>query len=309
LRKCEFMNSDDLLRSGELPEEEITRAENRWVLVVCGITILIVATFAASAALFHDALPSSVEPIQSDQIHRSGEFVESNLGTAMQLDGSAVVRLVLQQFSFSPSIIRVPVNTPVVIRAVSADVIHGFLLEGTNVNAMVVPGYVTTVRAQFKGNTWYYVGLILIFLGSWVWVAVMLTNLTVWKIKHRNVPVPLAMFASCAGGLVWFWTSLGVTIELLGSVVPYLLGWTTTMDAGLGRVLFSWTLHGIVYFWLIPSYVAFYTMVPQEADARLYSDTMGRLTFILFLIFSVPVGMHHIFGDPEAGGGPKFVHA
>jgi cytochrome c oxidase subunit 1 len=81
------------------------------------------------------------------------------------------------------------------------------------------------------------------------------------------------------------------------------------MDAGLGRVLFSWTLHGIVYFWLIPSYVAFYTMVPKEADARLFSDTMGRVSFILFLVFSVPVGMHHVFGDPEVGAGPKFVHA
>jgi cytochrome c oxidase subunit I len=166
-----------------------------------------------------------------------------------------------------------------------------------------------TFYLPLMGNTWYYVGLILVILGSWVWVVVMLANLTVWKVRHRNVPVPLAMFASCAGGLLWFWTSLGVTIELLGSVVPYLLGWTTTIDAGLGRVLFSWTLHGIVYFWLIPSYVAFYTMVPQQADARLYSDTMGRLTFILFLVFSVPVGMHHVFGDPEVGGGPKFVHA
>jgi cytochrome c oxidase subunit I len=159
------------------------------------------------------------------------------------------------------------------------------------------------------GNTWYYIGLILVVLGSWVWVAVMLTNLTVWKIKHRNTPVPLAMFASCAGALLWFWTSLGVTIELLSSVMPYALGWTTAMDAGLGRVLFSWTLHGIVYFWLIPSYVAFYTLVPKEAGSRLYSDTMARVAFILFLIFSLPVGMHHIFGDPEVGGGPKFMHA
>jgi cytochrome c oxidase subunit I len=166
-----------------------------------------------------------------------------------------------------------------------------------------------TFYLPLTGNAWYYTGLILVILGSWMWVGVMLANLTVWKIRHRNVPVPLAMFASCAGGLLWFWTSLGVTIELLSSVIPCLLGWTTTMDAGLGRVLFSWTLHGIVYFWLIPSYVAFYTLVPQEADARLYSDTMGRLTFLLFLVFSVPVGMHHLFGDPQIGGGPKFVHA
>jgi cytochrome c oxidase subunit I len=137
----------------------------------------------------------------------------------------------------------------------------------------------------------------------------MLANLTVWKIRYRNAPVPLAMFASCAGALLWFWTSLGVTIELLSSVIPYVLGWTTAMNAGLGRVLFSWTLHGIVYFWLIPSYVAFYTLVPKEADSRLYSDTMGRIAFIFFLIFSMPVGMHHIFADPEVAGGPKFMHA
>jgi cytochrome c oxidase subunit I len=166
-----------------------------------------------------------------------------------------------------------------------------------------------TFYAPLIGNTWYYVGLLLIIIGSWIWVAVMLANLTVWKIKNRKAPVPLAMFASCAGALLWFWTSLGVTIELLSSVVPYLLGWTTSINAGLSRVLFSWTLHGIVYFWLIPSYVAFYTLVPKAADSRLYSDTMGRIAFILFLIFSLPVGMHHIFGDPEVAGGPKFMHA
>lgn len=166
-----------------------------------------------------------------------------------------------------------------------------------------------TFYVPLIGDTWYYIGLILVIVGSWVWVAVMLANLTVWKVRHRNVPVPLAMFASCAGALLWFWTSLGVTVELVSSVIPYVLGWTTTLNAGLARILFSMTLHGIVYFWLIPSYVAFYTLVPKEADSRLYSDTMGRIAFILFLIFSMPVGMHHIFGDPEVAGGPKFVHA
>jgi cytochrome c oxidase subunit 2 len=144
------MGPENLLRSGELPEEEINRAEGRWVLAVCGVTLLIVATYSMSVFLFHDAPPSSLETIQSSQIHQTGEFVESNLGTAMQPDGSAVVRIVLQQFSFSPSIIKIPVNTRVVIRAVSADVVHGFLVESTNVNAMVVPGYITTVQTQFK---------------------------------------------------------------------------------------------------------------------------------------------------------------
>ena len=48
-------------------------------------------------------------------------------------------------------------------------------------------------------------------------------------------------------------------------------------------------------------------MVPRAAGGRLYSDTMGRLTFILFLIYSLPVGMHHLLMDPEHGNGTKFI--
>jgi cytochrome c oxidase subunit 1 len=33
---------------------------------------------------------------------------------------------------------------------------------------------------------------------------------------------------------------------------------------------------------------------------------MGRLTFIMFLVFSLPVGLHHLFADPEHGSGFKF---
>ena len=76
-----------------------------------------------------------------------------------------------------------------------------------------------------------------------------------------------------------------VAAELLFQVIPAALGWTESVDVGLSRTLFSWTLHAIVYFWLFPAYIAFYTMVPQAAGGRLYSDTMGRLAFILFLIY------------------------
>jgi cytochrome c oxidase subunit 1 len=36
---------------------------------------------------------------------------------------------------------------------------------------------------------------------------------------------------------------------------------------------------------------------------------MGRLTFIMFLVFSLPVGMHHLFADPEHGSGFKFLQS
>ena len=36
-----------------------------------------------------------------------------------------------------------PADTPIIFRATSADVVHGFLIEGTNVNSMLVPGYIS----------------------------------------------------------------------------------------------------------------------------------------------------------------------
>ena len=34
--------------------------------------------------------------------------------------------------------------------ATSADVVHGFLIEGTNINTMLVPGYVSALPIRFK---------------------------------------------------------------------------------------------------------------------------------------------------------------
>jgi cytochrome c oxidase subunit 1 len=49
--------------------------------------------------------------------------------------------------------------------------------------------------------------------------------------------------------------------------------------------------------------------MPRAAGGRLYSDTMGRVTFVLFLVFSLPVGLHHLFMDPEHAAGFKFVQS
>jgi cytochrome c oxidase subunit 1 len=117
------------------------------------------------------------------------------------------------------------------------------------------------------------------------------------------------MFANVAGSYLWAWTAVGAALELLLQIIPVALGWRTTIDAGLARVLFSWTLHAIVYFWLIPAYIAFYVIVPRAIGGRLYSDTMARISFILFLIVSMPIGIHHTFGDPQVGAGFKFIHS
>lgn len=159
------------------------------------------------------------------------------------------------------------------------------------------------------GSPFYYLGVVLVVVGSWVWVALMSVNLHAWRRDNPGATVPLALYGTVAGAYLWAWTSVGAAVEVLVLILPASLGLTDTINAGLSRVFFSWTLHAIVYFWLIPAYVAFYSIVPRAIGGRLYSDTMGRVAFALFLVFSMPIGIHHLFADPHVGAGFKFVHA
>ena len=165
-----------------------------------------------------------------------------------------------------------------------------------------------TFYPPLTGSPYYYLGILIAVIGSWIWVGLMVSHFARWKRDHTGLPVPLAMFAFTAGALLWAWTSLGVGSEILFLILPNAFGWTDTIDPGLARVLFSWTLHAIVYFWLIPTYVAFYVLLPAAAGGRLYSDRLGRIAFLQLLIFSMPIGLHHLFADPQIGAGFKFLH-
>jgi len=191
----------------------------------------------------------------------------------------------------------------------------GFALVAAGTVTAVVPvamglaSVLYTFYPPLIGNPAYYLGIVLVVVGSWIWVALMSINVHRWKRDNPGDPVPLAMFANVAGSYLWGWTAVGAALELLFQVIPVSLGWTQTIDAGLARVFFSWTLHAIVYFWLMPTYIAYYTIVPRAIGGRLFSDPMGRLSFILFLVVAMPIGIHHLFADPQVGAGFKFLHS
>jgi cytochrome c oxidase subunit I len=166
-----------------------------------------------------------------------------------------------------------------------------------------------TFYPPLLASGWYYGGAFLLIAGSMIWVVLMILNMTAWKRDNPGSPVPLPMFAITATAILWAWAAVPTLVELGGILLPRAFGWSDLIDASLARTLFSITLHAIVYFWLMPAYIAFYTLVPLAAGGRMYSDTMGRLAFIMIFVFSLPVGMHHLFMDPEHGSGFKFLQS
>ena len=129
--------------------DAVESVERRWGMVSLGILVLMI--FLAAFAGVHQAnMPQArMETVDPRTLHVTGEFIESNLGSAVEPDGSVTVRIVGQQYSFTPQCIVVPTGTLVTFRAASADVVHGFLIQNTNVNLMIVPGYVSTLSARF----------------------------------------------------------------------------------------------------------------------------------------------------------------
>jgi cytochrome c oxidase subunit II len=146
-KECLTMTTETEHRS--LGEEVAARVERRWAT----LSIVIVGVLVGMATFIgiHQAtMPQGrVETADPQTLHLSGEFIESNLGSAVEADGSVTVRAVGQQYSFTPQCVVVPANTPVTFRATSADVVHGFLVTNTNINTMVEPGYISTFKTTF----------------------------------------------------------------------------------------------------------------------------------------------------------------
>lgn len=125
------------------------RIERNWAMMASAI-IIVLTVLAVVAGVHRATMPQAqVQTIDPSRLHLSGEFIESNLGTELGADGTVTVRAIGQQYSFTPACILVPTDTPITLRATSADVVHGILVQGTNVNTMLVPGYISEQPMRF----------------------------------------------------------------------------------------------------------------------------------------------------------------
>lgn len=136
--------------SSHAAEAVAVAAERRWTWIVVAIVFVLVAMMVVTGVHWAAMPPSRVETVDVRTLHLRGEFVESNLGTAIEPDGKVTVRLVAQQYSFQPPCLVVPAGLPVTFRATSTDAIHGFIVGTTNANTMLVPGFVSTFTTTFR---------------------------------------------------------------------------------------------------------------------------------------------------------------
>jgi cytochrome c oxidase subunit 1 len=187
------------------------------------------------------------------------------------------------------------------------------MLAGTVLAAVPLVGNAATVMFTFyppmKAHWAFYVGLTLVVVGTWLVTLNLVLTYRAWRKDHPAERIPLPAFMSLITFVMWTIASLGIASEMLFMLIPWSLGLIPGTDALLARVLFWFTGHPIVYFWLLPAYISWYVFVPRQAGGKLYSDPLARTAFVMFLVLSTPLGFHHQFADPGIGEGWKFVHA
>lgn len=177
--------------------------------------------------------------------------------------------------------------------------------------AMILSGKATvlyTFYPPLQAHPVFYLGATGLVVGSWGWCLVMIQSYRSWRRQHPSEAVPLAMHGILTTVIVWLLATAGLAMEVLGLLIPWSLGWVATVDPILARTFFWWFGHPLVYFWLLPAYAVWYAVLPRAAGGKLFSDGLARMVFVLFILFSTPVGFHHQFMDPGIPAGWKMAH-
>ncbi|MFQ5530657.1 MAG: b(o/a)3-type cytochrome-c oxidase subunit 1, partial [Gemmatimonadota bacterium] len=165
-----------------------------------------------------------------------------------------------------------------------------------------------TFYPPLKAHPAFYIGATLLIVGSWGWSWVLIRTYLVWKRENPEARTPLPVHGMLATIIVWLLATVGVALEALLLLIPWSLGLVDKVDPVLARMLFWWFGHPLVYFWLIPAYIIWYTVTPRVAGGKLFSDPLARLVFVLFILLSTPVGFHHQLMDPGVEAGWKLFH-
>ncbi|MBO1003005.1 cbb3-type cytochrome c oxidase subunit I [Pseudogracilibacillus auburnensis] len=180
-------------------------------------------------------------------------------------------------------------------------------LVGTAIILMNDGTVLYTFYAPMQASPWFYVSLALLIVGSWFSSAGILAAYIHWRKKNKNQASPLFAYMSVATLILWIHASLAVAVSVVFFLIPWAFGWVPRVDVSLTRILFWYFGHALVYFWLLPAYIYWYVNIPQVIGGKIFSNSLPRLTFILLILFSVPVGIHHQLTEPGIQSFWKFL--
>lgn len=140
-----------------LEHHTLERLETIWFGIAVAMLIML---FASTIASFVSGTYPALEGEGGHHITgvENGRLDPRNLaatpfatpGLRENADGSLEAFVVARAFAFQPTVLRVPAGRPITFHVTSADVLHGYQVEGTNINATAMPGQVASFTTTFS---------------------------------------------------------------------------------------------------------------------------------------------------------------
>jgi terminal oxidase heme-binding subunit I len=185
-----------------------------------------------------------------------------------------------------------------------------------NIGMMFMEGPILIINGPgfdnyFPATSWYYLSPIGIYGYSWYvvspffYIGWILNDLFVylagiWIVYHyaiaaRNLkeklPVPLVFFLMII--LLFMIGYSGVTVANVWDILAFY--GVTGLDPIANQIAFWIFGHAVVYMAWIPAVAALYLLIPLLSGNPLFSDKLGRVAAVLYLIFSNNIPIHHLY--------------
>jgi cytochrome c oxidase subunit 2 len=124
--------------------------ERIWMWGVGAMLAVFFGSTVAAAVMSQIHPPSHIETIDPRTALSDPRFKRQ--GVSVDASGRVHAIVVGLMFTWMPTELILPADTPVTFHLTSPDVIHGFEIVRTNGQAMVVPGYVSQFTTQFAAG-------------------------------------------------------------------------------------------------------------------------------------------------------------
>ncbi len=123
------------------------RYEKIWLMLGGGALILFIIILGINS--FHMGMmpPSDMRVIDVTKVDQTPPFDKPGLKQISEKEYD--LNMTAFTFGYAPANLEVPVGSTINFHATSKDVVHGLQIPGTDVNMMVLPGYINSTTHTF----------------------------------------------------------------------------------------------------------------------------------------------------------------
>lgn len=128
-------------------ESRAQKYENAFLGLSAAMLVVFLGALFYAATAMGISLPSRAGELDPTEVRSTPPFDDT--GIRRVGDDRYEVVMIGQAWGFLPGRLTLPAGAQITFRVTSVDVLHGFSVEGTRINAMLIPGQVTEVTYTF----------------------------------------------------------------------------------------------------------------------------------------------------------------